>query len=331
MKHIHIVGGGLAGTLLAWELLKLKVDVTIEDIVDNESSSRVAAGMITPITGKRLKPTWRGQELTQIARETYEEIELAFGVKLWKDWTLRRVFREEIMLEWFHERLAHGEYGHVSLKEIAVGTFDGVEFPYGGFEHGDVATVDLPVLTDAIAKHVATIPTLSQTVPDVTVNCTGYQALTNPLWSWLPIEPSKGEILDVEIAGPSLQYILTNGTWILPLGGDRYRVGATHDWDDHTPTPTENGRTKLLAQARELLGEAVIVIGHRAAVRPSTKFKRPLVGLHPVDPFQAVFNGLGTKGALQGPWAAKQLAQHLVHGEPLDPEIDIKRWWGKDV
>ena len=58
--HVHIVGFGIAGALLARELLARGVRVTANDVADPESSSLVAAGMITPITGKRLKPTWRG-------------------------------------------------------------------------------------------------------------------------------------------------------------------------------------------------------------------------------------------------------------------------------
>lgn len=317
------MGFGLAGALLAWELQKLNVLVTSDDLNESETSSRVAAGMITPITGRRLKPTWRGSELTQIARATYSEVETKFGVKLWHEWTLRRVFREEIMRTWFHERLAHGEYEPMQITDIAPGTHDGVGYPFGGFEHGGVATVDIPSFVDLMKPK----ENSGSADADVTVTCTGYRALSSALWSWLPIEPSKGEILDVTIPGLFLDHVLTNGTWILPVGGDKYRIGATHDWDDQDPQPTVRGREKLLEAATQLVHREIIVTGHRAALRPSTKFKRPLVGRHPIDTAQAVFTGLGTKGALQGPWAARQLARHLAFGEPLDTEIDIQRWW----
>ncbi|HLP27030.1 MAG TPA: FAD-binding oxidoreductase [Candidatus Didemnitutus sp.] len=329
MKHAHIVGCGLAGTLLAWELKKLGVEVTVVDTMNPESSSRVAAGMITPITGRRLKPTWRGHELTQIARTTYAGIEQEFGISLWSDWTLKRVFREEIMREWFHDRRDKHEYDPIIVTDIEPGVRDGVAYPFGGFEHGSVATVDIPTLLSTVGQSLAQQNDVGGTVhvPDVTITCTGYQTLQDPLWSWLPIEPSKGEILDVRIPGLHLDHILTNGTWILPVGGDHYRIGATHDWDDHEPSPTEAGRIKLLADAQQLVGREIVVLGQRAAIRPSTKFKRPFVGRHPTNPTQAVFTGLGTKGALQGPWAAQQLARHLVYEEPLDQDIDIIKWW----
>ena len=327
MKCVHVVGFGLAGALLAWELRKLDVDVSIIDLGETETSSHVAAGMITPVTGRRLKPTWRCAELTEVAHSVYGEIETAHSIELWTEWALRRVFREEVMVEWFRERLQRGEYEPLTVNEILPGFHDDVEYPFGGFSHDGVATINIPLMIETLRKTLEITALGSGGNADVTVHCTGYRAHTDELWSWLPIEPSKGEILDVTIPGLHLDHVLTNGTWLLPIGGEQYRIGATHDWDDHDPQPTEDGKRRLLHAAQQLVNRTIIVDKHRAAIRPSTKFKRPLAGFHPLDPTQAVFNGLGTKGALQAPWAAKQLARHIVLGEPLDHEIDIQRWW----
>jgi glycine/D-amino acid oxidase-like deaminating enzyme len=170
---------------------------------------------------------------------------------------------------------------------------------------------------------------------DAVIWCTGYKVLQNELWSWLPIEPSKGEILDVEIPSLDIDHILTNGTWILPVidgNGIRhhhYRIGATHDWDDHDPMPTAKAREYLLQQASMMISQPIIVTGHRAAIRPSTQFKRPIVGRHPIHSKNYVFSGLGTKGALQGPYAARQLADYMLHDKPLDDEINCARWWSR--
>lgn len=332
MKHIHIVGFGIAGALLARELLRHGVRVTVNTIVDSESSSLVAAGMITPITGKRLKPTWRGPELFAIAQQVYQEASQQSATAIWHDWMLRRVFREAQMLTWFEERRDRGEFDHLDVRAISQGMHNGTFYPYGGFEHAGVATVDLRAFIDYVSRKIEFVPDV-QDHADAVVWCTGYQALHHELWSWLPIEPSKGEILDVVIDGVDIDYILTNGTWILPVLEDgvrkanHYRIGATHDWDDHDPNPTIKARDVLMEQARMLVDAEITVIRHRAAIRPSTQFKRPLAGQHPKDVQHYVFTGLGTKGALQGPWAAKQLASCLLDGEPLDQEIDCRRWW----
>lgn len=333
--HVHIVGFGIAGALLARELLLRGVRVTANDRANSESSSLVAAGMITPITGKRLKPTWRGPELSMIAKHVYQQVEQEAGRRVWHDWVLRRVFREPQMQTWFDERRSRNEFDHLDVHAIVPGVHGGTNFQYGGFEHAGVATVDLRVFIEHVATQVGFTSEV-QTQADAVVWCTGYQALYHELWSWLPIEPSKGEILDVVIKDLDIDHILTNGTWILPVieGGQRvaghYRIGATHDWDDHDPMPTIAAREHLLEQVALMIDTEITVIGHRAAIRPSTQFKRPLAGHHPKHTSSFVFTGLGTKGALQGPWAAQQLAGHMVNGAPLDPEIDCQRWWKED-
>ncbi|MFM8770648.1 MAG: NAD(P)/FAD-dependent oxidoreductase [Candidatus Kapaibacterium sp.] len=325
MTSVHIVGMGLAGALAAWEFLKRGVLVTAWDDTTGDTSSNVAAGMITPITGQRLKPTWRGEELMTIAQQTYSSIEHHYGVVLQRHWTLRRVFRDAAMQEWFRRRFDGGEFDAYGVTEIPAGEHDGVRYPFGGMKHGDVLTIDIPSLVRAVRSIVEWTSNPGPT--SAIVDCTGYRALNDPLWSWLPIEPSKGEILDVTIPGLGLEEILTNGTWILPVGDDRYRIGATHDWDDHDPQPTGQARASLLESAKRMVSQEIIVTGQRSALRPSTKFKRPLVGRHPQDHQRYTLNGLGTKGALQGPYAAAQIAACVFDGIEPDDEINIARWY----
>lgn len=325
MTSVHIVGMGLAGALASWEFLNRGVRVTAWDDSAGDTSSNVAAGMITPITGQRLKPTWRSEELMTIARQTYASIEHHYGIVLQRQWTLRRVFRDESMQEWFRRRFDSGEFDTFGVTEIPAGELDGVAYPYGGMRHGNVMTIDIPTLVRAIRSSVEWTSEPGPT--SAIVDATGYRALNDQLWSWLPIEPSKGEILDVTIPGLGLDEILTNGTWILPVGDDRYRIGATHDWDDHDPQPTEQARAYLLESARRMISQEIIVNGHRSALRPSTKFKRPLVGRHPHDHQRYTLNGLGTKGALQGPYAATQLATCVLDGIEPDEEVNVSRWY----
>lgn len=325
MTSVHIVGMGLAGALASWEFLKRGVRVTAWDDSAGDTSSNVAAGMITPITGQRLKPTWRGEELMTIAQQTYASIEHHYGIVLQRQWTLRRVFRDASMQEWFRRRFDGGEFDAFGVTEIPVGQHDGVAYPYGGMRHGNVMTIDIPTLVRAIRSSVEWTSEPGPT--SAIVDATGYRALNDQLWSWLPIEPSKGEILDTTIPGLGLDEILTNGTWILPVGDDRYRIGATHDWDDHDPQPTEQARAYLLESARRMISQEIIVTGHRSALRPSTKFKRPLVGRHPHDHQRYTLNGLGTKGALQGPYVAAQLAACVLDGIEPDEEINVSRWY----
>ena len=57
-KRWTIAGQGLAGTCLAWALWKRGEDFLLMDRGAG-GSSRVAAGMVNPITGKNFEPSWR--------------------------------------------------------------------------------------------------------------------------------------------------------------------------------------------------------------------------------------------------------------------------------
>ena len=61
-------------------------------------------------------------------------------------------------------------------------------------------------------------------------------------------------------------------------------------------------------------------------IRPTIKDRRPLVGTHPIHPNLAVLNGLGTRGVMIAPTAAKQLYNYLENGVDVDKEYSILRF-----
>ena len=87
-----IVGQGLAGTCLAWELRLLRASVVVIDREATVTSSRVAAGLITPVTGKRLVKTWRWDELRPAAWEFYRHIESELGCSFLRETSMVKVF-----------------------------------------------------------------------------------------------------------------------------------------------------------------------------------------------------------------------------------------------
>ena len=51
----------------------------------------------------------------------------------------------------------------------------------------------------------------------------------------------------------------------------------------------------------------------------------PVIGSHPVEPGLAMFNGLGSKGSLLAPKMAAMLAGHLLSGDAIPRDIDVRR------
>ncbi|RYD33523.1 MAG: hypothetical protein EOP86_13170, partial [Verrucomicrobiaceae bacterium] len=76
---ILILGQGLAGTLLAWHLHWLGQRVLILDREEADTSSKVAAGIVTPITGKRVAVSPGVEEFLPEAMACYQRTAAALG------------------------------------------------------------------------------------------------------------------------------------------------------------------------------------------------------------------------------------------------------------
>jgi glycine oxidase len=114
--------------------------------------------------------------------------------------------------------------------------------------------------------------------------------------------------------------------FVIPLGNNKYKVGATFNHKDKTSAPTENGKLELIEKLKKVINVPYKIIEQSAGIRPTTIDRRPFIGVHKEYPRLAILNGLGTRGVMVAPTVAKNLFNHLEKGEALDSEIDIKRF-----
>ncbi|HRG08088.1 MAG TPA: FAD-binding protein, partial [Cyclobacteriaceae bacterium] len=75
MVDYLIVGQGLAGSCLAWQLLQRGKRVQVLDVPGNNRSSMIAAGLFNPITGKLMSRTWLAETLFQSLFDFYPQVE----------------------------------------------------------------------------------------------------------------------------------------------------------------------------------------------------------------------------------------------------------------
>src|SRR3954451_22310864 len=69
-----IIGQGICGTFLTWNLLKAGKKVIVIDESQPYSSTRVASGIINPVTGRRVVTTWMIEKLLSFAWNAYTAI-----------------------------------------------------------------------------------------------------------------------------------------------------------------------------------------------------------------------------------------------------------------
>ena len=157
----------------------------------------------------------------------------------------------------------------------------------------------------------------------------GFGIHNNPYFNNLPLDGTKGELLIIKSEDLKLKEIINSSIWILPLGNNLYKVGATYNWQDKTNQKTEAGKLELLTSLKELITCDFEVVEHLAGVRPTVKDRRPLLGKHHQHNHLYILNGLGTRGVLFAPYLSDKLFQFIENKTELDNEISIERIYKK--
>jgi len=106
MKFVDtvVIGQGLAGSAIAWTLAKQEIDFLVVDDYDRRSSSQIAAGLVTPITGARHVESWAWSMAFPIASQFYEGCELTIGKRFWKVEPAIRFFASQDESDRFQSR-----------------------------------------------------------------------------------------------------------------------------------------------------------------------------------------------------------------------------------
>ena len=324
-----IVGQGLAGTCLAWELWWRGAEFLIVDREAGPASSRVAAGLINPVTGKTWSLGWRYAEFFAEARAFYQRVGAELGGEFLTEFAVVRLVADD-QRERVAQRLAGSALAH---REVALGA---PWRPASGIEIGGAGRVDLPRFLDASREFFRSrgryrhgsadgAGQVAGLAPGRTVFCEGAAGLLGGVAACLPSRCAKGEILTVEIpALAETRLVVGNGGWLVPIGNHRFRAGATYQWDNLDAEPTPAGRGWVEALLAGLLDTEWTLVEQLAGIRPIVRQSRPVVMRLAADPARVVFNGLGSKGALYAPGTAARLAAWLLGGAPLDPELAME-------
>jgi glycine/D-amino acid oxidase-like deaminating enzyme len=309
-----IVGQGLAGTSLAWQLLWRGRRILVVDRGDAVTASRIAAGLITPITGKRLAVDERFDEYFATAREFYRRVEAETGESFFHQPGSMRILRDGEECERFHRKRDGELRGRISTASLDAAHFDA---PHGVFAIPDAARLDVPAYLAAsrrVFEAEGSFRSGSFDARDAdagyVIFCTGIAALREKKLPAEWFQPAKGEILTLRIPGLREDRIINRGVWLMRLEGDLYRAGATYSWDVLDDVPTTAGREELERRVKEFLKQPFEVVAHDAATRPITPDRQPI--LKQLSPRVWAFNGLGSKGALLAPHFAERLAKLLA-------------------
>jgi len=342
-----IIGHGIAGATLAYELRSRGRSILVLDTYQPDSASNVAAGLMNPVAGKRFALAWRADEFFTAAATFYREFEAHFGQQFFFETPILKLFSSIAEQNTMLARSAdHPWQDFVEELTPSLPPVAGVRQDFGGVHIRRGGYVAVRELLDALAAEGIQQGWLrretfawEQLVVGATgatyagsiqarrvVCCEGAAAVHNPYFRWLPLTPNQGEVIDVQCAGLADTQVLNKGAYVVPLGAHRFRVGATYRWPPFAPGITDEARTELSQRLAGMTDQPFVVLAQRAGVRPAVRDRKPLLGVHPANPVMSILNGFGSKGVMLAPLLARHLAEVFEEGAELWPETNILRY-----
>ncbi len=344
MLDYLVVGLGLAGVSFCHTLETHNKSFHV--ITDtSQQSSWVAGGLYNPVILKRFKAAWKGREQLLELKPFYHSLEKQLGVKLdYPVRVLRRFVSAEEQNLWF-EAADKPELKSLLSLNIQQNTNSVLDAPWGYGEVLGTGRIDTKALVESYNEYLSQSGKIlhehleHQSLiihPDhieygslaarKIVFATGYGLSKNPYFNYLPLQGTKGELLTIKTAELQEKNVIKSSVFIIPLGNDLYRIGATYKWKDKTNQPTEEARKELLEKLNTFLKCDYEVIDQIAGIRPTVSDRRPLVGQHPDFDRLYVLNGFGSRGVMIGPYASLRLYNLIENGISLPAEMDIRRF-----
>lgn len=344
---VLIVGQGISGTFLSYYLQKEGKSFLVIDNNYSRSPSKIAAGVINPVTGRRLVTVWMVEEVLPFAWKAYQAIGHDLEITAISPKSIIDFFPNPFMRESFLQKIKTGDkYVHAYPEQNHFSNYFNYELGCG--EIRPVYTAHLETLLPAWRSHLQKNNLLLEEqfeignlkiephkihykdiIAQKIIFCDGPGSFENPYFKKLPFAPNKGEALVVEIPGLPTQHIYKNSMLLTPLqgmGADLFWIGASYIWDFENADPTEAFRESAVQTLNQWLKIPFKIVEHRSGLRPATLERRPFVGFHPLHPSIGILNGMGTKGCSLSPFFAKQLTDNMVYQLPIAKDADVNRF-----
>lgn len=342
-----IVGQGLAGSVLALELLKRKKKIIVFDEPEKNRASAIAAGLFNPVTGKLMTRTWKAAELFSSITSFYPEAELLIKKKCFYPMPLYRPFISvEEQNEWMGKSAEPGMLEYINKVHAHSAFGNEVNDPFGGLLLKNCGYVDTTaflsgvreMLTESTSFRAAHFDEANVDLSadeikyeDIRAGkiifANGLGALLSRFFNTLPLRALKGETLLIKTAS-SFERIYNRGVYIVPSGQDGlFKVGATYNTKDKTEGISPEGKLELVEKLNALMKVSYEIAGQNWGFRPTTPDRRPVLGAHPRHPNLVTFNGLGTKGVSLAPYFAAQLTQWLCGEGEIEATVRASRFY----
>ena len=339
-----LIGQGLAGTALGYRLKQAGKKIRILDLPLENKSSRIAAGLYNPVTGRKMVKTWNADVLFPEIKPFYRELEEVTEHKFLLE---QAIYRPFVSIEEQNEWMGHSSdptFAQYLEKIVTHSQSEYIKDPFGGVLLRNSGWLNINVMLDAMVGYFGEDLIEEQFAEEelswendawnyrgfrvgAIVFCNGLGAMRSRFFGVLPFAPVKGEILEVRQEFCP-DYILNRGVFRVHLGDQIHRVGSTYTKHDLDQGPTDSAKNEILDRLTDLVKVPVNeVVSHRIGIRPATRDRKPFLGKHPKEQSVYIFDGFGAKGVSLIPYYSKMMKNHLIDQNPISKEVDIARYF----
>ncbi len=340
-----ILGAGLAAFCLAAELEEAGASVLLLDD-GRKASSRVAGGVINPVSGKRFGIDPGFGEAKALAKRRYEKLgpvcrDIEILRLMHDDQEYSNFVKKEEVLKsggWIRRIDKAESFARIPLH-LTVPT----DVPTLCISNA--AVVDLAQVMSAFYQdYLQRMRLLNVSADDArtaqqlgefqghavgaVISCEGWRFHENDVFSYVPTMFAKGQVLELDFrqAHGLRDIVIVHSKFLLPVNETRCLYGASYEWNDISDEESPATTEFLLEHFRKSYDAEVDLVRCRTGVRPIVKDLKPVLGEHPQRKGLFLLNGLGSKGALQAPLCAQLLARKILYDESLPAAFDLARF-----
>jgi len=355
MKELDyiVVGLGIAGISICEQLIENNKRFIAFDS-GNYTSTIVSAGLINPVVLKRFTPVWNASEHIPTSILFYKNLSEKLRVSLFEEIPMFRIFKSvEEQNNWMvaSDKNDLSKFLH---PEFIKNDNQNINVPFGFGKVKSTAKIDTSLLIQLYKKYLLknnnfideafNYNLLQQEEHHLIyknlktkkiIFSEGFSAKNNPFFpkeiinnkkvSEKLIVPNKGEYIIIKAPKLQLNSMLKTSLFVIPLGNDLYKVGATYDREDESTNSTRQAKSEMVLKLNKIIKCPFEVVDQVAGIRPTTRDRRPFLGTLNESEKIVFYNGLGTRGITSAPSLAVLLYNYLENEESLPKEVDIKR------
>lgn len=345
MKKVDyiVVGLGIAGICIVEQLIKNNKTFVVYDI--GEGSTAKSGGVLNPTVLKYFTAAWNAKEFYDYAIPFYKNISNNLNLNFLEKKSILRIFKnigEQNDWAIASEKEALKDFLNSDLQK---NSNDSINAPHGIGEVEASYLIKTDLFLSGYKNHLNSNDILcaenfqydllqnederiiyKNVSASKIIFAEGSKVIDNPYFPSDFIIGNKGEYVIIKAPQLKSESMLKGSWFVIPLGNDLYKIGATYNRDFIDENPSPISQKEIVDKLPNLLNCPYEVVNGVAGIRPTTKDRRPILGEFSTEPNLVLFNGLGTRGFLMAPKLANMLYNQLENAEQLPREVDINRF-----